>query len=300
MRSVALLFIAVANVIGGLTYLGQRLALQGLPPATIACLRNAVALLCMFVWMLPRGGLRWTFGRGDLVRLLLLGVVAYALPLVMGILGVRWSSAGNGSILILLEPPAILFFSWLLLRERISTRAALGLGTGLLGALSIVVRDQGVSLDGLVSPDLMRGNVLLAAHGILWGLYSPLARPLAQRHRAIDLTFASMLLANLLLVPAALTESDAWVENDALLSALGWTAALGVLGSWIGTLLWTHSLRVLEASAVAPFVLLQPLAGVLGDYVSDGIVPSSAAAWGGGLIAVAVLVVLWPERRAAQ
>jgi drug/metabolite transporter (DMT)-like permease len=50
---------------------------------------------------------------------------------------------------------------------------------------------------------------------------------------------------------------------------------------------------------VAPFVLIQPLAGVLGDYLADGLVPSSAAALGGALIGASVLVVVWPDRRRA-
>ncbi|MCB9897384.1 MAG: DMT family transporter [Planctomycetes bacterium] len=297
MRSIAFLLIAVANVMGGLTYLAQRLALAGLPPATIAFLRNAVALACMAVYLLARGGITWRWTRPELVRLTVLGVLAYALPMLLGILGVQWSSAGNGSILILLEPPAILLFCWLLLGEHIPRRHALGVGLGLLGALSIVLCDDGASLSGLVRDDLLLGNVLLAVHGLLWGLYSPVMRPLAQVHRATDVTFASMLIGNVLLLPAALCESGAWVGGDALLPALGWTLALGVFGSWIATVMWNASLRTLSASAVAPFVLIQPLAGVAGDYLADGLVPSAAAATGGALIASAVLIVIWPTRR---
>jgi drug/metabolite transporter (DMT)-like permease len=122
-------------------------------------------------------------------------------------------------------------------------------------------------------------------------------RPLAQRYRPMDLTFMTMLLALLLLVPAALAETDQWQAGPQLAPALGWVLALGIGGSFAGTLLWNMSLEHLRASTVAPFVFLQPLAGVLGDYFVHGRSISQAALLGGGFIAAGVLLVILPARR---
>jgi len=290
MRGWALLAIIVANLVGGSTYLGQALALEGLPPATVILLRNVIALACLWIWARRSGGLRMSFTRREHARLALLGVVAYAMPLLLGIVGLRWSTAGNASILILLEPVSITFFAWLLLREHVRPMQALGLAAGLGGALVIVL---GSARDADLTHHL-KGNAILAAHGILWGLYSPLIAPLVATRRSIDVTATSMLWALLLLVPAAAFEAPDWHAGPALLPALGWTLALGVLASFAGTVMWVWSLRYLSPATVAPFVFLQPLAGVVADYLVLGVVPSEASAVGGALIAAGVFFVILP------
>jgi len=295
-KGAALLAIVVANMIGGTTYLAQKVALAGLPPATITLLRNLLALACLFGWAAAGGGLRLSFTRREQVRLVLLGVLAYATPLLLGIAGLRHSTAGNGSILILLEPVAIVFFARLLLGEAVRGGQAAGLLLGLLGALVIVL--EGADEVDLFSGAHLRGNLILAAHGILWGLYSPLMAPLVQRHRSLDVTFASMAFALVLLVPAALFEAPDWRAGPELGPALLWTLALGVVGSFGGTLLWVWSLRSLSPNTVAPFVFLQPLAGVLAGHLVLGEVLSEQALLGAALIGGGVLLVILPSLRA--
>jgi drug/metabolite transporter (DMT)-like permease len=295
LKSLALLLIVLANIIGGTTYLGQKLALEGLPPATITLLRNLVAMACMLLLAARSGGLRLRFERAEQTRLAFLGVFAYALPLWLGIVGLRWSTSGNGSVLILLEPPAILLFSWLLLRERIAAVQVLGLLAGLAGALCIVLEQA--PLEGLLEGEHLKGNAILALHGILWGLYSPLMSPLARRHRAFDITFMSMAWALVVLVPASLLELGDWHAGPELAPALGWTLALGVIGSFGGTVMWNTALRHLSAATVAPFVFLQPLSGVLAGHLVLDESLTRDALLGGALIAAGVLLVIAPQLR---
>jgi drug/metabolite transporter (DMT)-like permease len=109
----------------------------------------------------------------------------------------------------------------------------------------------------------------------------------------------TMVLAQLLLVPAALAEVDQWQAGPQLASALGWTVALGLFGSFAATVLWTVSLKHLRASTVAIFVFLQPLAGVAGDSLLRGRAVTTEALIGGAFIAVGVLLVVLKSRPAA-
>ena len=88
MKGIAFLLIATANVLGGISYVWQDLALEGLPPATIILGRNAVAILCMLVFLALRPPMRLVYPRGDLVRLMVIGILAYGAPLLLGIVGV--------------------------------------------------------------------------------------------------------------------------------------------------------------------------------------------------------------------
>jgi drug/metabolite transporter (DMT)-like permease len=295
MKAFALAAIVAANLIGGSTYLAQEEALAGLPPVTITLLRNLLAMACLYLWARATGGLALTFTRREHERLALLGTLAYALPLVLGNVGVGWSSSGNGSILILLEPVSIVFFSWLLLREAAGRVQLLGLVLGLAGALLIVLQDADPSR--LLAGEMLSGNIALALHGILWGLYSPLMAPLVQQHRALDVTFMSMAWAIAALLPVSLLELGGWSAGPQLPTALLWTLGLGVVASFGGTLLWVWSLRFLSPATVAPFVFLQPVAGVACDYLVHGRAPAAASLEGGAIIAAGVLLVMLRGRR---
>lgn len=292
MQAQAMAMIIAANVLGGLSYLAGNRAVQGLPPATVTCGRTAVAVAFMAFWLLRSGGIRWPFNRRETARLALVGLLAYAAPLLLGHIGVKWSPSRNGAILILLEPLSILAFSWLLLKERLSALQVMGLLAGLAGALWIA--GEKADWKDLLKSDHTKGNLILALHGILWGLYTPLLKPLAARHRSLDLTFAPMLFALLLLIPAAFSEGGEWRNGPELASSIGWTLGLGVFVSFGSTFLWNRALKHLPAPAVAPFVFIQPLTGVVAGALALGERLTRAALIGCGLIAAGVLLVIRP------
>lgn len=286
--------VALANVLGGASYLGQKLALEGLPPATVTFLRNAVAIVAMALFLMRRGGFRSRYTAGELGRLALLGIAAFGAPLYLGILGVQLSTASNASILVLIEPAAVLVLSWLMLGEVLRRAQLLGVALGLAGALSLV-------LEGAVPGDLLGGehalgNLVLAGHAVLWGLYSPLAKPLTERHSSTEIVLISMLFAMLLLAPAAWLERGQWSAGPNLVPALGWTVALGLFVSFASTVLWVRGLSALPASTVAGFVFLQPVVGILCGVALLGEQLSLAAWCGGALIACGLAVIIRGER----
>ncbi len=296
MKTWAWVAILAANVLGGISYLWQKQALAGLPPATVAALRNVIGLACMGLWLLLRGGWTWDYDRRELTRLFLIGNLGFALPMMLGIVGLQWSTAGNGSILILLEPASILLFSWLLLRERVRPLQLLGILLGLAGALVITLEEN--PIEGLVEGEHLKGNLVLMLHGILWGLYTPLMKPLADgRRSAVALTFAAMALGMVTFVPSALAEMDAWHGGPELAGAMLRVLWLGVGVSFASTVLWTLSLRWLRAAEVAPFVFLQPITGVVAGWVVLDEPVTREALLGGALIAIGVLAVVWRRRR---
>jgi len=293
-RSLALAAIVGANVLGGVSYPAQKVALEGLPPATVTLVRNLVALVILFVLVRRRGPFtRWE--RRDVLRVCAIGIFAFALPMWLGIVGVERASASSASILILLEPVTIVVLAGLFLGERITGLRMLGVALGLAGALVIVI--QGASWSKLMAGEHLTGNLILALHGILWGLYTPLAKPLSARRDALDMCLRVTLVGVLALLPLAAQEYSGWSPSPALLPALGWTVALGVFVSFGSTWLWLWALTHLDASRVAGFVFLQPLAGVLVGVGLLGERLSSATLVGAGLIVFGVALDLLPARR---
>lgn len=292
-RSLALAAIVTANVLGGISYPAQKLAVEGLPPATVTLLRNLVALVLLFGLVRRRGPLaRW--GRNDLLRASALGVFAFALPMWLGIVGVARSTASSASILILLEPVTIVCLAALFLGERITRLRLAGVALGLFGALAIVL--EGASFAELLESRHATGNLILALHGVCWGLYTPLAKPLSARRDSMDLCLRVTAIGCIALVPLALAEHGEWRAGPQLGTALLMTFGLGLCVSFVGTWLWLWSLAHLEASRVAGFVFLQPLSGVLVGVGLLGEALSFQTLVGGALIVAGVALDLLPRR----
>ena len=287
----SILLLVLANVLGGLTYPWQKMALRGLPEVTLTVLRSLLGLALMAAWLAARRGPLWPFERREAGRLALLGTAGMAVPLLLGTIGVGLSTAANGSILILLEPVAIVLFSRILLGERMGGPRALGLGLGFAGAL-LVVTEGATAGPSLLRGEHLAGNVLLALSGFLWGLYTPLMKPLAVRHPPVALAFGATVFGLLLLAPAALLESDRWRAGPDLGEALLWTAALGIFSSFLGIVFWTAALKDLPANAVAPTVLLQPLVGVAWGVLFLDERLTTQAGVGAVLVAAGVVVGL--------
>ena len=102
-----------------------------------------------------------------------------------------------------------------------------------------------------------------------------------------------------LLVPYGLWDARGWQPDEHTAAALGWTVALALGVSLTTTLLWIGAVRHLEASRIAPFVFLQPLAGVLLDRWMHDERLSTQASLGAALIAIGCLCALRNERARA-
>ncbi len=297
MQTAAYLVIIAANLVGGATFYWQDLALEGLPPATVIAIRTVIAALCAGMCVACERGGAPRFTPREHVRLAAIGIFAFATPLVSGIAGLRLSTVSNASVLILLEPVAILVFSWLLLGEHMSRRQFLGVALAIAGGFFVV--SEGKDLTQLVEPERLRGNLLLALSGITWGLYTPLMKPIATRASAMRLTFVSMLYSLAYLMPAAAGERAEWRAGPELLPALGWTVLLALSASFAATAGWNWSLKHLSGSAIAPFVFLQPLTGTLLGSALRGESLSPAAIGGGLFIAAGLLAVIYAGNGAA-
>ena len=292
-RSLGFVLITCANVLAGASYPAQKLALEGLPPATVSAARNALAVLLMAIWMRATG-ISWGGFRGrEWGRLVILGSLAYGLPMYLGIIGVRDATAANASVLVLLEPAMVIVLARIFLREAVGLRKWIGVAVGIAGALVIVL--EGASFDDLTAGEHFRGNVWLALHGILWGCYVPLAKPLMSRGRnAFALTAWSLLFSLFVLVPAAVPELETIdVQNASFRPAVGWTVFLAVTGSFGATFMWILSLRWLSASTTAVFVFLQPLAGVAIGVAFLGETMGPLAIFGSALIVLGVGLGMW-------
>ncbi|HXU91960.1 MAG TPA: EamA family transporter [Methylomirabilota bacterium] len=266
MRAAALVLLVV-NVVYATASVVTRIALDGLPPALLGFARLAIAALVLLP--LARGE-RLPAGEG--LRVVTMGVIGFAMAFALMNWGITYSSATNAALLIIVEPLTMLLFGSALLGERLTRREALGAALAVLGAL-IVVADgiPGVTLRVLPR---WRGDVLLAAAGVAYAVYSLLGRPVLTPSNTTAVTARSILSGAVAMAPLVVLEWAAGVRPTPSVAALAGVLYLGVVITALGYLAWNWALARTEAARAAAFLTVQPVvgavlgAGLLGDPVS--------------------------------
>jgi len=278
----AYFLITVSNILGGSTYAVTTAALKGFPEKDLILLRMALcaALFVPLAWLGRRRLSRAT--RADWALMTGVGLFGYALPLALGTYGVKLSSATSASLLVGMEPVAIVLLSALFLGEALTGLKIASLVLGLSGAMLIAF--QGFPTLAGAFTDRLKGDMILALHGGCWALYSVLGKPALKRVDPLDFTAATSIIGFAGVAVWALpgVSPSAW----SAVPAPAWLAMsyLAVAGGFLAVMLWNVALKTVEASKVANFIFLQPVVGVL---LGVGLHGDPMTAWsmaGGSLV----------------
>jgi drug/metabolite transporter (DMT)-like permease len=284
--SVATFFwILVAQAIGGSAPALTKLALHGMGPWTLVVFRQLLGIVFLALFLrVATGRLRphlgatfAAFDRRDWALMLAVSWAGFALPQVLGAIGLTWSTATNGALLSPLEPIGILVGGAILFGERLGPLRVAAVALAVAGALLIVSQ-------GNVDPAAgdLRGDATMAVGHLAWAIYTLAAKPLLARHDALAVTGIAAALSPWPLVPLAATEP---FEPALALEAIGWLALLAFLATAVGTYAWNRALRDVSAGTMAMFIFLQPLWGLLlGRLLGE---PVGAVALTGAVLIVA-------------
>lgn len=174
-----------------------KLGVIGFAPGWYACLRYAIAACCLFGFLAVRGGLRVP-SRADWPVVIVSGVLQMGVYSLLTAFALRVLPPGRASVLAFSTPIWVVPLAAGWLGERISVRAAVGVGSGCLGIIVIA------------APSLNpAGHGQLAAYGMLLGAAASWAVALVfvRGHRFAGTTLAlapwQMALAALLSLPVA-------------------------------------------------------------------------------------------------
>jgi drug/metabolite transporter (DMT)-like permease len=241
-------------VLWGANFLAIHVSLQHFPPLFLAALRFAViAVPALLLVPRPQVPLRWLlaygFGFGTLQFVFLFIAMDIGMP------------TGLASLVLQASAPFTVLLGALLLREHVGRRQAIGIGLAVLGlAVIAVARAQAAALLPVVL-------TLLGALGWAFGnLANRMAAPPNPLHFVLWMAVVPPLP---LLAMSMIWEGPAagWealrgaVGLDGLPGLLG-LAYTAVLGTVVGTGIWTALMRRNPAGVVAPYSLLVPVVGM--------------------------------------
>ena len=283
----------LVTICWGINFPATDLALRHFPPLLMVALRFAViAVPTILLVPRPHVRLRWLLGYG-----LGFGILQFAFLYLGMHVGMP---AGMASLVLQASAPFTVLIGAALLAERLTARQLAGVLLAVAGLGGIAAyRGQTAALLPVL---------LTLAGGLGWAIgniCSRQARPERPMHFMLWMSVIPPIPMAALSLAVEGPAADARAFAT-LGSPVGWTAlvALGyivVVATVIGSGLWTGLLARYPASAVAPFSMLVPVAGMLSSAIILGERPNGVEIALGALVVGGVLVAsLAGRRRAAR
>lgn len=274
------LFGAVA-LMWGSSFFFIEVALRGLHPGVVSWLRLLLSVLTFAAIRQARAPI----SRTDLPRVVLLGVLWLAVPILAFPAAQQWVDSSMAGILNSVSPLVTAFIAAVLLRRMPPVWQVLGFVLGLGGLVLL-------SAPSLRHADATALGILIIVLAVVaYGLGATLAVPIQQRYGSFPLLFRAQIVALVAVTPFGLYGlSASTLRLDSMLAVI----PLGVFGSSLAFLaMATLAGRVGAPRAAITLYAVPVVAVALGVLALQETLPPRAL--GGGLL---VIVGAWLVSRA--
>ena len=212
-------------------------------------------------------------------------------------LGLRWTTATNGTLIYTTSPVIILLMEAAFKGRRIGLREGLGALLAFLGVCVIVMRGD---LAALTSLQFNIGDLMFVGAAIAWAAYSILYRSPALEGLSNAAMLGLMALAGaLLLLPAAGLESAAGAVLPTTTQAWMGIAGIVIFPSLLAFSTFQFGIRELGAPVASMFMYLMPPYGVLLAMVFLGEELALFHLVGIALVMGGVVLATFPSRKRA-
>jgi O-acetylserine/cysteine efflux transporter len=279
--------LAAIIVIWGVNNAGAKVATAVLPPLFVGGLRFLLTLICLAPLLLrpPLPDIRKLFG-----FMVLAGPLHFSLIYLGFALGKQLSPLAIAGQLWI---PFTALFAWLMLGERMTRLAGVGLAIAFAGV-------AWMSLDPEATGELP-AILITALAAAVWALATVLVRRI-RGVAPLKLNALTAAVATPVLLGAAFATEPHLLEKVRGASLLVWAcvAWAGLMSSIVATTLLYWLVQRREAARVTPYLLLSTIVscaigvGLMGDRVTPALVLGALLAMGG------IVLVTFAERRQAR
>jgi len=284
--AVAVTLLLWASAFVAIRYLGDDFS-----PGALSLGRLLVGAVALGIAALVSKGLPRP-SRGDLLRIVVIGLLWFGVYNVALNDGERRVDAGTAAMLIQVSPVLIALLATLFLSERFSIFLGLGLALA-FGGVALI----GLSGSPGGDRDLL-GVALCVVSAVVYAVSAILQKPLMARNAAVHVTWLACTVGAVVCLPFAgqLVRQTA----DAPASSILWVVYLGVFPTAIAFTTYAYALTHMSASSLGVTTyLVPPLTIVMGLLFLSEAPPTMAYA-GGALALVGVAVARRKKRTLAR
>ncbi|MFM8746578.1 MAG: DMT family transporter [Aestuariivirga sp.] len=204
--------------------------------------------------------------------------------------------ATAATLILQIQIPFCVLLDWLIMRERLDVRKALGTAIAIAGVAIVIGLPE--QAPGLVP------TVMIIVAALVWAFGQVLARKLSRDDGVGVLKGNAFGSVPQLALATLLFEQGQW-QSLATATWLQWSmlAFVGVVGFYLAYMCWFTLLRQCRMDEAAPFMLLMPVVGIITAALVLGETLSLAQLLGGLVILAGLAIVSGlglPRRAAAE
>ncbi len=215
---------------------------------------------CLLFWAISLFGPREKVERKDWGRFLLCAVFGMVINMLAFFKGLDLSTPINSAVLITTTPIIVVVLSIFLIEEKVRLYRAIGIVSGLIGALILVLYGNEIRQD---APNIPMGNILFLVNATSFALYLILAKKLVEKYHVFTLMKWLFLMGVIINSPIAMGEFLEVNWADLPFEAI-WKMVFVVLGTTFFAYLFNvFALTQLKASTVSSFIYLQPVIAIV-------------------------------------
>ncbi|MBW4578783.1 MAG: EamA family transporter [Tildeniella nuda ZEHNDER 1965/U140] len=246
-----ILLTALAPMIWGTTYVVATELLPPNHPLLVASLRSLPIGLLLTAWLgqLPKGIWWW--------RILLLGSLNIGLFQALLFVAAYRLPGGVAATAGAIQPLLVVWFSWVILHEKLSKLTIVAAIAGFVG-VGLLVLGPTARLDGV-------GIAAAIAGAVTMGLGTVLGKRWKRPASLLVFTAWQLAVGGLVLLPIALV-FEAPITQLSTTNLLGFVY-LGLIGTGLAYALWFRGIDKLKASAASSLGLMSPVVATLIGFV---------------------------------
>lgn len=243
----------------GATYAANYLVAKGLMPDLIGpsgfIFARVTGALILFIFLLLISGFEG-IKKEHIPRLILCGVFGVGVNQLMFFNGLSRTSPLNAALIITAIPIIVLIASAILLKSKVTSRKAIGVILGALGAVFLVFLGQG---EGGTSNSSWVGDLFVLINATSYSIYLVIVKPLMAHYKPITVITWAFLVGWCIVTPFGLNQFLAVEWSDFLARDFYAFFFVVVMATFLAYLLNIFALKHLPPTTVSVYIYLQPL-----------------------------------------
>ncbi|MEN3038233.1 MAG: EamA family transporter [Candidatus Kryptonium sp.] len=279
-------WLIIQTMIASLTHIIAKAVVKEIPPLSLTLFRAGIAGIGFWLMICFSRYRKIKIEPSDKLKFFILGLLSVPLNQFAFILGIKYTTPANASLIYAMTPIFALIFSSLLLKEKINFYKVLGVMLSFIG-IGIVFAEHGLSLN----IEYLKGNMIIIFGAMFWALYSILGKPMIAKYGPLYVTGVAMIVGSLTYLPIGLYDL---INLD--FSVISFGSYLGVIYLGVGTsilgyFLWYYAIGKIEASKVVIFTNGQPIMTAILGMIIFGNPITLPFLIGGTLVVAGVFIV---------
>jgi drug/metabolite transporter (DMT)-like permease len=191
----------------------------------------------------------------DLPKLALCAVFGIVINQLMFFKGLSLTHPINAAVIMISTPILVLIMAAVIIKERITSKKALGILIGMVGTFLILVMGKTLSFGS----DTFIGDILILVNASSYGVYLVLISPIMKKYHPITVIKWVFLFGLIMVLPFGYSEFTQ-IEWNSFPPHIIWATVFVVVGlSFFAYLFNISALKYVSPSVVSTYIYLQPI-----------------------------------------